>query len=91
MENLLQIEITPGRTVEHHGRRLTPFEQTISVRLPGDIVQLSWKRPTSLLVSHSDDREEVLPIPDRTMQMVTLICIGGLGLWLWLQWQARRR
>jgi len=91
MENPLQTEITPGRTVEHHGRRLTLFEKTVSVRLPGDIVHLNWKRPNSLLVSHSDGREEVLPIQDRTMQIVILIFLGGIGLWLCLKWLTKRR
>jgi len=75
---LIQTESRTVPPIELAGYRLIPIEKTSQVQPPGMWGVLCWRRPSAVLVQHTDGLEEVITIQDRTRK--AQIILLGLGL-----------
>lgn len=82
MSAFFNIEYHSQPPIQHKNFRLIPFARTVSLRFPGLRGGFIWSKPTSLLVSYPDGREEVLPIPDLTGRFFIYTLLSGLFGWL---------
>lgn len=78
MFEFMNVEIQAGEPVTIGEQTITPFAQSVQVRLPGMNGGFIWNRPVSVLVQEKDGGEEVLPVIDVTRQ--ALFGLAGLGL-----------
>jgi hypothetical protein len=90
MSQLFNIEYHSQLPIQHKNIRLIPFVRSVSLRLPGLRGAFVWSKPTSLLVSYPDGREEVLPIPDQTGRLLLYTLLSGLFGWLVFNWLRHR-
>ena len=86
MSRLFNIEYHSQPPILHKNLRLVPFTRSVSLRLPGLGGGFVWNKPTSLLVSYPDGREEVLPVPDQTSRIILYTLLSGLFGWLVFRW-----
>lgn len=83
----LTIESRAGAPIQAGERRITPFVQVVSLKIPGLKGGLVWNRPQAVLVQEYDGTETVLPVPDITRQVQIFLLAAGLfaGLLFWVR------
>ena len=86
MPQLLTIDHHSQPPIHHTNIRLIPFVRSVSLRLPGLRGGFVWKKPTTMLVSYPDGREEVFSIPDQTGRFFLYMLLCGLFSWLAFRW-----
>lgn len=77
---LIQVQTRPGTEIHSGSLRLTPYAQSLVLRLPSGQGGLVWNRPVSVLARHPDGREVTLPVRDVTrLWQIGLLALGVLG------------
>jgi len=82
MPDFVRIETHSTHPINHQGRRLVAFAQSVSLQIPGLPFGLVWNRPVSLLVVDSDGQEQIFPIKDPTRLIILGLACGILFTWL---------
>jgi hypothetical protein len=70
MPSLINVETHPGPPVLAHGVRLLPFAKSLTLDLRIFNFGFVWNRPISVLIIRTNGEEQVIPIRDRTRQIV---------------------
>ena len=70
MPGFLRVETHAGRPVLLNGMRLLPFANSLRLSLPMLNFGLVWNRPGSILLIRANGEEQVIPIRDRTREIV---------------------
>ena len=70
MPGLFRIETHAGTPIAMNGVRLFPFAESLRLFLPMMNFGLVWNRPVSILAIGADGEEQVIPIRDRTREIV---------------------
>lgn len=93
MPKVINLETQGGQPISAGNFTLTPFAQSLRIRIPGLRGGLVWNRPISILVTGADGQEQVIPVPDVTRQVQWGLLGGGLAgsLLLWLIFQRNRK
>ena len=78
MPGLFHIETQAGTPIVSNGIRLLPFAKSLRLYLPMINFGLVWNRPISILTIEADGKEQVIPIRDRTREIVWTL-YGALG------------
>lgn len=82
MGQIISVENKAGEPIQFGATRLAPFSQCVRVQIPGLRGGIIWNRPLSVLVTHADGDEEVIPVPDIT-RIVIWSLLGAAALsWL---------
>jgi hypothetical protein len=79
MPGLLRVETRAGAPILSNGLRLLPFAKSLRLFFPMINFGLVWNRPISILMTKADGEEQVIPIPDRTREIVWTL-YGAIGL-----------
>jgi len=67
MPALFEVETQAGTPILVHGSRLLLFAKSLRLHLPIGVI---WNRPVSILLIRPDGEEQVIPIRDRTREIV---------------------
>ncbi len=57
---------------------LTPMNQVLKIRFPGNHGGLIWNRPKAVVVRSDDGQEQILPVPDITRIAIWAMLAGGI-------------
>ena len=70
MPGLLNVETNAGSPILVNRMRLLPFAKSLRLSLPMKNIGLVWNRPISILMIRADGEEQIIPIRDRTREIV---------------------
>ena len=70
MPALFEVETQAGTPILVHGSRLLLFAKSLRLHLPMINFGVIWNRPVSILLIRPDGEEQVIPIRDRTREIV---------------------
>ena len=81
-----------GKPIQVGDAQITPIEKTTRWQPPGMWGVLLWRRPSAVIIKHSDGSEEELPIQDHTRQAQFLLLSTGLlaAILVWIISQIRK-
>jgi hypothetical protein len=79
MPGIFRKETHAGTPIDLNGVRLFPFAESLRLFLPVMNFSLVWNRPVSILAIGADGKEQVIPIRDRTREIVWTV-YGAIGL-----------
>lgn len=90
---LVLTENQAGKPVQINDFHLIPIEKSTRIQPPGMWGALIWRRPSAVVIQHSDGSQKVIEIQDTTRQaQLTLLGIGLLGSFLiWFFNRDRKR
>jgi hypothetical protein len=88
---LLSVEYQAAQPIRHAGLRIVPFVRLVRLRAPLSGAVLHWTKPTSVLVTHPDGAEQILPVPDPTRRFVLFMALTTLTTWLIFRSLSKRR
>ena len=84
--SLVQLENRVGKPIKAGPYKIIPIEGSLQLQPPGMRGFFFWKKPSSIIVQHPDESDEVLEIPDITRQaqisLVSFALIFSLVVWL---------
>jgi hypothetical protein len=72
---------------------ITPISKVLLITPPGAQGGLIWNHPTAVRVKHLNGEEQVLPVPDPTLQAILLLTafsLAALLAFLFAQFQKRK-
>jgi hypothetical protein len=70
MPDFLRVETRAGSPVVVNGIQLLPFATSLKLFIPFLHLGLVWNRPSSILLNRENGEELVIPIRDRTREIV---------------------
>jgi hypothetical protein len=79
MPGPFHVETHAGAPILFNGVRLLPFAKSVRLYSPKVNFGFVWNRPISILITRSDREEQVIPIHDRTREILWML-YGAIGL-----------
>jgi hypothetical protein len=89
-DSFIHVENRAGSVIQAGDHQIMPISQAIRLQLPGLPGGLIWNRPVSVVVTHPDGQEQVLPVRDVTrIAQFTILGMAVVGSFLF--WRASRK